>query len=174
MRRNHFHGGAWCAERCAVVRRRLRARPQIRAPFRAYLPRSQMRPERALAPCPCGVLGRYPAFVVRDGCGSGFTSGAADGKCAVCRTAGARRFRGGNLRCGFDAVGLDRAVLTLSLSPALRQVAWRMSDAEGENARRCMRPGVRTDEKVRIGARFTFWPEPTLGCPEFTPSEPRR
>ena len=24
---------------------------------------------------------------------------------------------------------------------------------------RCMRPGVRTAEKVRIGARFTFWPE---------------
>jgi len=27
---------------------------------------------------------------------------------------------------------------------------------------RSMRPGVRADEKVRIGARFTFWPEKLL------------
>ena len=37
-----------------------------------------------------------------------------------------------------------------------------------------MRSWVRTDEKVRMGARSTFWPETTFGCPESTLPEPHR
>jgi hypothetical protein len=43
MRRNHFHRGIVCAERCALVRRRSRARLRIFAAFCAFSLRFQTR-----------------------------------------------------------------------------------------------------------------------------------